>query len=132
MGWKNILKFNENIKLTAEWYQSFYSEKSRIRELSLRQIEDYKKNLLKIFNMKVVILAGGLGTRISEYTKFVPKPMISLKGKPLIYHIMKNYAKYGYKEFIIASGYKGNVIKVFLKRKYTIGMCQSLIQEKTL
>ena len=82
--------------------------------------------------MKVVILAGGLGTRISEYTKFVPKPMISLKGKPLIYHIMKNYAKYGYKEFIIASGYKGNVIKSFLKRKYTIGMCQSLIQEKTL
>ena len=43
LGWKNILKFNENIKLTAEWYQSFYSEKSRIRELSLRQIEDYKK-----------------------------------------------------------------------------------------
>ena len=55
----------------------FLLRKSRIRELSLRQIEDYKKKFIKIFNMKVVILAGGLGTRISEYTKFVPKPMIS-------------------------------------------------------
>ena len=51
--------------------------------------------------MKVVILAGGLGTRISEYTKTIPKPMIQIKGKPLIYYIMKHYAKYGYKEFII-------------------------------
>ena len=68
--------------------------------------------------MKVVILAGGLGTRISEYTKFIPKPMINFKGKPLIYHIMKNYAKYGFKEFIIAAGYKGHIIKKFFKRKF--------------
>lgn len=47
LGWKNILKFNDNIKLTAEWYQSFYSEKGRIRELSLRQIEDYKNKFIK-------------------------------------------------------------------------------------
>ena len=65
--------------------------------------------------MKVVILAGGLGTRISEYTKFIPKPMISLNGKPLIYHIMQNYAKYGFKDFYIDLGYKGNVIKNYFK-----------------
>ncbi len=67
--------------------------------------------------MKVIILAGGLGTRISEYTKFIPKPMISVKGKPLVYHIMKNYVKYGFKEFIVASGYKSHVIKKFFKKK---------------
>lgn len=68
--------------------------------------------------MKVIILAGGLGTRISEYTKFIPKPMIKVAGKPLIYHIMKNYAKYGLNDFIIAAGYKSNIIKNFFKKKY--------------
>ena len=52
--------------------------------------------------MKIVILAGGLGTRISEYTKTTPKPMIKIKGKPIIFHIMKHYAKYGFKDFYIA------------------------------
>ena len=66
--------------------------------------------------MKVVILAGGLGTRLSEYTKTIPKPMIKIKGKPLIYHIMKTYAKYGFKDFYIALGYKGSVIKNFFKK----------------
>ena len=66
--------------------------------------------------MKVVILAGGLGTRLSEYTKTIPKPMIKVKGKPLIYHIMKTYAKYGFKDFYIALGYKSHVIKNFFKK----------------
>ena len=66
--------------------------------------------------MKVVILAGGLGTRLSEYTKTIPKPMIKVKGRPLIYHIMKSYAKYGFKDFYIALGYKGHVIKNFFKK----------------
>ena len=66
--------------------------------------------------MKVVILAGGLGTRLSEYTKTIPKPMIKVKGKPLIYHIMKTYAKYGFKDFYIALGYKGHAIKNFFKK----------------
>ena len=66
--------------------------------------------------MKVVILAGGLGTRISEYTKTIPKPMIKINGKPLIYYIMKHYAKYGFKEFYIALGYKGEVIKKYFKK----------------
>ena len=68
--------------------------------------------------MKVVILAGGLGTRISEYTKTIPKPMIPIKGKPLIYYIMKHYAKYGFKDFYIALGYKGEMIKNFFNKKF--------------
>ena len=68
--------------------------------------------------MKVVILAGGLGTRISEYTKDIPKPMIKIKGKPLIYFIMKHYANYGFKDFYVALGYKGNVIKKYFSKKF--------------
>ncbi len=67
--------------------------------------------------MKVVILAGGYGTRISEYTKTIPKPMIKINGKPILVHIMNHYAKFGYKDFYIALGYKGKVIKKFFKKK---------------
>jgi len=66
--------------------------------------------------MKVVILAGGLGTRISEYTKNIPKPMIKVGKYPLIVHIIKHYLKYGYNEFYIALGYKGNVIQNYFKK----------------
>ena len=66
--------------------------------------------------MKVVILAGGFGTRLSEYTQATPKPMINIAGKPMLVHIMKIYAKYGFKDFYIALGYKGNVIKNFFKK----------------
>ena len=67
--------------------------------------------------MKVVILAGGLGTRLSEYTKKIPKPMVTVSGKPIIYYIMKHYSNYGFKNFVIASGYKQNVIKKYFKKK---------------
>jgi glucose-1-phosphate cytidylyltransferase len=67
--------------------------------------------------MKVVILAGGLGTRISEYTKSIPKPMIRIKRLPILVHIMKHYAKFGFNEFYIALGYKGNVIKNYFRNK---------------
>ena len=66
--------------------------------------------------MKVVILAGGFGTRISEYTKTIPKPMIKINNKPLILLIMQQYAKYGFKDFYIALGYKGQKIKNFFKK----------------
>ena len=66
--------------------------------------------------MKVVILAGGFGTRLSEYTKTIPKPMILINGIPIILRIMKFYAKQGFKNFYIALGYKGNVIKNFFKK----------------
>ena len=67
--------------------------------------------------MKVVILAGGLGTRISEYTKTIPKPMININKKPLIFLIMRHFAKYGFKNFYIALGYKGEIIKKYFKTK---------------
>lgn len=63
--------------------------------------------------MKVVILAGGLGTRISEYTKTIPKPMIKIAGKPIIHRIIDHYINFGHKEFIVALGYKGNLIKEY-------------------
>ena len=67
--------------------------------------------------MKVVILAGGLGTRISEYTKTIPKPMIKICGKPIIQRIIDHYYSYGHKEFYIALGYKGKVIKDYFNNK---------------
>ena len=66
--------------------------------------------------MKVVILAGGFGTRLSEYTKSIPKPMIKIGGLPILVRIMKHYAKFGFNEFDIALGYKGNVIKNYFKK----------------
>ena len=68
--------------------------------------------------MKVIILAGGLGTRLSEYTRTIPKPMIKIRGKPLLFYIMKHYAKHGYKDFYIALGYKGEVIKKYFNKKF--------------
>lgn len=61
--------------------------------------------------MKVVILAGGMGTRISEESELKPKPMIEIGGKPIIWHIMKTYSYYGFDEFIICAGYKQDIIK---------------------
>ena len=61
--------------------------------------------------MKVVLLAGGFGTRFSEETGFVPKPLIEIGGKPILWHIMKSYSFYGYNEFIICAGYKQEAIK---------------------
>lgn len=63
--------------------------------------------------MKVIILAGGYGTRLSEYTDKIPKPMVLLDSKPILWHIMKSYSKYGFNEFVIALGYKQEKIKEY-------------------
>ena len=68
--------------------------------------------------MKVVILAGGLGTRLSEETDLKPKPMVEIGGKPILWHIMNIYAKFGFKEFVIALGYKGECIKEYFLNFY--------------
>ena len=63
--------------------------------------------------MQVVILCGGKGTRLSEETAKIPKPMVEIGGKPILWHIMKIYSHYGYKSFILALGYKANYIKEY-------------------
>ena len=66
--------------------------------------------------MQVVILAGGLGTRLPEYTKLIPKPMVKVGSKPILRHIINYYLSYGFNDFLIALGYKGNIIKDYFKR----------------
>ena len=68
--------------------------------------------------MKVVILAGGKGTRISEESRLRPKPMVEIGGKPILWHIMRQYAAYGFYEFIICCGYKGHMIKEYFVNYY--------------
>ena len=61
--------------------------------------------------MKVLILAGGFGTRLSEETDLIPKPLVKIGEKPILWHIMKHYSAFGYNEFVILLGYKGDMIK---------------------
>ena len=68
--------------------------------------------------MKVVLLAGGFGTRLSEETDVKPKPMIEIGGKPILWHIMKNYSSHGINEFVICCGYKGYVIKEYFQNYF--------------
>ncbi|MFA6547755.1 MAG: sugar phosphate nucleotidyltransferase [Candidatus Magasanikbacteria bacterium] len=63
--------------------------------------------------MKTIILCGGTGTRMKEETEFKPKPLVEIGGKPMLWHIMKIYSHYGYNEFVLALGYKGNMIKEY-------------------
>jgi glucose-1-phosphate cytidylyltransferase len=69
--------------------------------------------------MKTIILCGGIGTRMREETEYKPKPMVEIGGKPILWHIMKHYAHFGFKDFILALGYKGNVIRDFFINYYT-------------
>src|SRR5512137_2903840 len=68
--------------------------------------------------MKVVILAGGLGTRLSEETVTRPKPMVEIGGKPILWHIMKIYSHYGFNDFVICLGFKGYVIKEYFSNYF--------------
>src|SRR5678815_1838710 len=63
--------------------------------------------------MKVVVLCGGLGTRLREETEFRPKPLVEVGGRPILWHIMKLYAHYGFRDFVLCLGYKGNMIKEY-------------------
>jgi len=80
--------------------------------------------------MKIVILAGGLGTRLAEETRVKPKPMVEIGGRPILWHIMKIYSAYGLSEFYIALGYKGEIIKRFFVDYYNLNgsMTVDLIQ----
>ena len=84
--------------------------------------------------MKVVILAGGFGTRLGEYTESIPKPMVTVGGKPILWHIMKTYAHFGYNDFYLALGYKAEVIKDYflhyhsLNADFTVDLASGDIQ----
>ena len=83
--------------------------------------------------MKVMILAGGLGTRLSEYTDVIPKPMVPIGGKPILWHIMQTYASFGHKDFYIALGYKAEVIKEYflnyraLNADFTVELASGIV-----
>lgn len=69
--------------------------------------------------MKTIILCGGMGTRLREETEYKPKPMVEIGGKPILWHIMKHYAHYGFRDFILALGYKGNIIRDYFLNYYS-------------
>jgi len=70
--------------------------------------------------VKTILLAGGYGTRLSEYTESIPKPMVNIGGKPILWHIMKTYAYFGHKDFYVALGFKSDVIKEYFLRYHTL------------
>lgn len=72
-------------------------------------------------NIPVVILCGGMGTRLAEQTEIRPKPLVEIGGRPILWHIMKHYSRYGFNEFILALGYKGEQIKRYFLDFYTLG-----------
>ena len=84
--------------------------------------------------MKVIILAGGFGTRLSEYTESIPKPMVTVGGLPILWHIMRSYAHFGHKDFYLALGYKAEIIKEYflnyhsLSTDFTIDLSSGVVE----
>jgi glucose-1-phosphate cytidylyltransferase len=78
-----------------------------------------KKFMIK-YNMKTVILAGGLGTRMREETEYKPKPMVEIGGFPIIWHIMKSYSMFSHRDFVVCTGYKGEMIKEYFREFETL------------
>jgi glucose-1-phosphate cytidylyltransferase len=83
--------------------------------------------------MKVIILAGGFGTRLSEHTEIIPKPMVTVGGRPILWHIMKTYAHFGHKDFHLALGYKAEIIKEYflhyrsLNADFTVNLSSGVV-----
>ena len=92
----------------------------------------------KGFNYESNSTAGGLGTRLAEYTDIIPKPMMPLGGKPIIWHIMKTYASFGHKDFYVALGYKAEVIKEYflnyrsMNADFTVDLASGLVDSHQL
>ena len=82
--------------------------------------------------MKAVILAGGFGTRLSEATNLIPKPMVEIGGKPILWHIMKTYSHYGINDFVICCGYKQYIIKEYFANYFRHNLLPVLGKERTV
>ncbi len=88
--------------------------------------------------MKVMILAGGFGTRLSEYTEAIPKPMVTIGGRPILWHLMKTYAHFGHNDFYVALGYKAQVIKEYflnyqaLNSDFTVDLSTGAVEPHSL
>ena len=115
-----MLSFDEAVAWTADWYRAFWDGED-VGAVTRRQIELFSAGLRRPAdgrsrtgrNMKVVILAGGFGTRLAEETITIPKPMVQIGEHPMLWHIMKFYASYGFAEFVVALGYQAEVVKNF-------------------
>ena len=100
----------------AQGLLCFQQQMNELTSLPKSNVTRTKNFFWKVYTLKVVILAGGFGTRIGEETQFIPKPMIEIGGEPILWHIMKLYSYWGYNEFIICGGYKQHIIKEFFAK----------------
>ena len=98
--------------------ESFILNTANILHDPLRELKNLLLSLNINFNMQTLILAGGLGTRLSEHTKFIPKPMVRIGNKPIISHIIDIYMQNGFNDFYIAAGFKSKIIKKFFLLKH--------------
>jgi len=127
-----MLCFGESVKVKRKKKNPLISANNVVKDSPCifirRKINVYQRLLFSVFLkhagiianiMKTVILCGGIGYRLKEETEFKPKPMVLIGGKPILWHIMKIFSHYGFNDFIIALGYKGDYIKdYFLNQKY--------------
>ncbi|CAK6712080.1 Putative mannose-1-phosphate guanylyltransferase [Vibrio harveyi] len=135
----NIINFNPKTSLNSEPRDSI------IRELNEKQIKQMlivdrdnilvdviriDENVFSKHNNKVVIMAGGLGSRLGELTKVTPKPMLHVGGKPIILHIIERFRDFGFRKFIISTNYKKEVIQEFLKDGYDFGVNIEYVEEE--
>lgn len=119
-GWQPEWDTSESIQKTIEWYKNYYENPGQARQLCLEQIDSWNNGVQRQwgFKVKAVILAGGLGTRIAEESDSIPKPMVEIGGRPMLWHIMKMYANHGITDFIVCLGYKGYLIKEYFLNYY--------------
>ena len=112
LNWDAKLDIDETVRFITDWYKGYKNNKTKIYNISLNQIKDLKIEL----NDKNCYSCWWLWNKIIRIHKKIPKPMVKIKNKPILIHIMKHYANYGFKDFYIALGYKGNVIKNYFKK----------------
>ncbi len=102
LAWTPAFTLDQGLRRTVDWYQGVFTHVSRERT-------------------PVVILCGGAGTRLAEQTEVRPKPLVEIGGRPILWHIMKHYARYGFSEFVLALGHRGDQIKRYFLDYHAVG-----------